>query len=64
MDPRKKLDRMKCGERIVTNDAELDAMLALDDDSVYEIRSLPNPNRVGVLDVYVAWIGVADELRS
>ena len=52
-----KLERMKQGETVVVNDAEFDAMLAAGDDAAYEVRSLPNPKRVGINDVYVAWIG-------
>lgn len=55
---RNSLDRLKRGERIITNDLTLDAILehCQDDDARYEIRSLPNPKRCGVLDQYVAWI--------
>lgn len=42
------------GERVITNDAELDIIQA--DDQFPHVLSLPNPNRVGTLDVYVAWI--------
>lgn len=51
-----KLEAMKNGERVITNDAELDSMLELGDDSIDDVRSVPNPKRVGVLDQYVAWI--------
>lgn len=53
---RDKLESMKRGEEVITNDAELDAMLELGDDSIDDVRSVPNPKRVGVLDQYVAWI--------
>lgn len=55
---RQKLDRLKRGERCVTNDIELDAILehCTDDPARYEIRSIPNPQRCGVLDQYIAWI--------
>lgn len=54
---RRKLAAMKRGQVVVTNDAELDQMLKLGDDAIYKVRSVPNPRRVGNLDVYVAWIG-------
>ena len=56
-----KLKAMKKGESVVTNDRELDAMLALDDDAIYKVRSIPNPKRVGIRDQYIAWIGQPDK---
>jgi len=54
---RSKLEAMKKGEIVVTNDEEMDQMLALDDDEIVKVRSLPNPQRVGIKDRYIAWIG-------
>ena len=51
-----KLDRMVNGEKVITNDAELDEMLATERDEVFRVRSRPHPMRVSMLDQYVAWI--------
>lgn len=51
-----KLERMRSGLKVITNETELDAMLASGDPSAYAVRSIPNPDRVGLLDQYVAWI--------
>lgn len=63
-------NRLKAGERVVTNDETLNALAAYfhDDETAEakaffsEVRTLPNPKQVGVLDQYVAWID--DEGRS
>ena len=52
-----KLEAMKRGEAVITNDEEMDQMLALGDDAIKKVRSLPNPQRVGLKDQYIAWIG-------
>ena len=57
---REKLNRMKNGEKIITNDKEMDQMLELGDDAINWVRSLPNPGRVGIMDKYTAWINVTD----
>ncbi len=57
--PREKLEKMKAGQVVVTNDQEMDKMMALGDDAIYSVRSLPNPSRVGTKDQYIAWIGDA-----
>ena len=57
MTPKQKLDSMKRGNMVITNDQEIDVMLKLGDEAVYEIRSLPNPKQTGTKDQYVAWIG-------
>ena len=57
---RSKLDRMKCGNTVITNDRELDAMRDTGDEAYYVVRTLPNPNRCGVLDQYRAWIDPRD----
>ena len=51
-----KLEAMKNGETIITNDFEMDQMGLLDDDTMNKVRSLPNPNRCGIMDKYIAWI--------
>jgi hypothetical protein len=50
-----KIAAMKRGETVVTNDEELDMMGTLDE--LRGMRSLPNPDRVGIKDQYIAWIG-------
>ena len=57
----RKLTRLLAGEMVVTNGEELDEMQPNADDLGAYIRTLPNPNRVGVLDVYIAWIETDDE---
>ncbi len=52
-----KLERMKRGETVITNDAEMDEMSASGDEAAHTIRSLPNPNQIGTQDQYEAWIG-------
>lgn len=59
-----KLAAMKKGEVVVTNDEEMDQMLALGDDAIMKVRSLPNPDRVGIKDQYIAWIGAATPPRK
>jgi hypothetical protein len=51
-----KLEALKRKERIITNDDEMDAMIDLDGDTMNSVRSIPNPNRVGFRDQYIAWI--------
>ena len=55
-----KLDAMHSGNDVITNNRELDAMNELKPTA--EIRSLPNPGRVGLLDQYVAWTGEEREI--
>ena len=52
-----KLAKMVRGLDVVTNGAEIDIMIASGNDMAYEVRSLPNPGRCGLLDQYIAWIG-------
>ena len=51
-----KLNELKSGKQVITNELELDIMLSLGDDAIYQVRSAPNPKRVGLLDQYIAWI--------
>lgn len=51
-----KLDAMKRGERVITNDHQLDDMILLGDEAAYKVRSMRNSKQVGTLDQYVAWI--------
>lgn len=51
-----KLEALKGGKHVITNDAEMDAMLAWDSDTMKLVRSKPNPNRLGLRDQYIAWI--------
>ena len=50
-----KLGRMKSGDRVITNDSEMDTMLLLGDDAVYDVRSLPAAGCCAEHQ-YVAWI--------
>ena len=53
---RNKVEALRRGERIVTNDAELDEIgPALGDDG-NRLKSVPNGRRVGILDQYEAWL--------
>lgn len=56
-----KLAAMMRGEVVITNDEEMDLMQEMRElpsgDPLWEMRSLPNPDRVGILDQYIAWIG-------
>lgn len=51
-----KLDAMKRGERVITNEEQMEEMMRLESETMDDVRSIPNPNRVGVKDQYVAWI--------
>ena len=51
-----KVKAMRAGEKVITNDEEMDAMLVIDDELHYIMRSAINPDRVGLLDKYVSWI--------
>ncbi len=57
---RYKLNELKTGRSIVTNDNEMDAMIDKDSDTMKLVRSKPNSKRVGLLDQYIAWIGEID----
>lgn len=52
------LNRLKAGERIITNDQTLDAIEEHfgDDPAIDRIASLFNPRQMGTLDQYIAWI--------
>lgn len=56
---RQKLDALKAGKVVITNDAEFDSMRALEDDAICKVRSVLNPHRLGLRDQYIAWIGPA-----
>jgi hypothetical protein len=59
-----KIKALRQGERIITNDDELDEIgPALGDDGNH-LRSIPNPRRVGILDKYEAWIGKTKQTSS
>lgn len=59
-----KLESMKLGNALVVSDDDLDEISVLDDDSTNRVRSIPNPNRVGILDAYIAWIGDSRGLEA
>lgn len=46
-----KLELMLAGERVVLDDAGLDIL-----EQDYEVRSLPNPRRCGLLEAWLCWI--------
>ena len=56
MTPLDKLTAMQRGQAVITNDAELNAMLVSGNDAIKLVRSLPNPKRIGLRDQYIAWI--------
>lgn len=51
-----KLQQMKNGYKCITNSTEMDLMSEIDSDTMNNVKSLPNPDRCGLLDQYVAWI--------
>jgi hypothetical protein len=53
-----KCDRMLLGERLIFSNDQLDELLPYRISDL--IRSLPNPNRLGTKDTYVAWIDHKD----
>jgi len=56
----RKMQAMRDGEHIITNDLEMDEMTKLDSELMCYVRSIPNPKRLGTLDVYEAWIDPDD----
>lgn len=48
------LDRLRKGEHVVVGNDFLD--WHDESDEIHDIRTFPNPDRVGLLDVYLAWI--------
>ncbi len=51
-----KLNAMKAGSKVVTNDQEMDLMSELDGVTMNRVKSLPNPAQIGTKDSYIAWI--------
>ena len=49
-----KMNKAESGKRIITNSKEINAMLLLDE-KFYNLKSIPNPNRCGLLDQYIAY---------
>jgi len=47
-----KVERIMQGQTVVVTDSELDTLC----ETVDNIRSLPNPHRVGTKDVWIAFI--------
>ena len=50
------IQALQRGEKVIIGDAGLDLIQAFFPKVSEKIASLPNPNRVGILDQYVAWI--------
>ena len=64
---------MLSGSKVVCSDAELDKIEAYVHPAIDHMRSLPNPERVGILDAYIVWIDIphkeppiptVDEIKS
>lgn len=53
-----KLLALKNGERVITNDAELDLISELAPDIALSLCTIPNPTRCGILDQYEGWINI------
>ena len=47
------------GQDLVLCDMDLDNIAAIDDE--IEVRSIPNPNRCGIYDKYLCWVGNYDK---
>ena len=47
------------GQDLVLCDIDLDNIAAIDDE--IEVRSIPNPNRCGIYDKYLCWVGNYDK---
>lgn len=56
MSTKDKVTAIRRGERVITNDEEMDAMLVIDEELHYDMVSIINPDRVGLLDKYIAWV--------
>ena len=54
---KEKIKKMKAGQKVITNDKEMDTMSEIDGDFMNCVRSITNPDRCGILDQYVAWGG-------
>lgn len=53
-----KIEKLKNGEEVVMDDAQLDeAEKSLPDEMLNHLRSIPNPDRVGTKDKYLVWVG-------
>lgn len=52
----RKWNDLKMGKVCITNSLEMD-LFPSDDPAMNFLKSFPNPNRVGILDQYIAFIG-------
>lgn len=52
--------RLKAGEAIVVGDEAYDALCerSMRDDDLRYLASVPNPNRVGILDAWLAYLAL------
>ncbi len=64
MSTKEKIQAMRAGKQIITNDKEIDDMLKIDEKLYSTLLSKINPNRIGLLDKYVAWIGKSRIIQS
>jgi hypothetical protein len=53
---RDKLQRFLSGQRIIASCEDMDRLEGLDWQIAKRLVSIPNPERVGILDQYVAWL--------
>ena len=44
------------GQKVVSNSIEMDLMLDIDDTFFYDVVSIHNPDRVGLLDQYIVYM--------
>lgn len=54
---RDKFKQLLQGDDVVCSDSDLDELWKLANNASKEIRSIPNPNQCGTLDIWLAWIG-------
>lgn len=50
-----KADKIAKGERVIGDDRFLDWMITHSSSMSIRVRSIPNPDRVGLLDQYIIW---------
>ena len=51
-----KMNRIMFGEKVVSNDAEMDLMQEIDDSFFNDVASIHNQDRTGLLDQYILFV--------
>ena len=51
-----KMHDIMMGKRVISNDIEMNLMLEIDDTFFYDVVSIHNPKRLGLLDQYIVYV--------